>query len=94
VPCQKVRSALSHPVARGGLDRRLDDARVVREAEVIVAAEREEFPAVDRDARALRALPRKAYASKTGTADLGEALCESLQDHGRWAARAALSRGT
>ena len=82
VPAQEMRGAFPDPVTRRGLDRRLHDSRMVREPEVVVAAEREDFLPVHDDSRPLRALADKAAATQTAPLELGKLLGEAVKDQG------------
>jgi hypothetical protein len=93
VPAQQVRAALPHAVARGRLDRRLHDSRVIREPQIVVAAKREEFTAFDDNARPLRALARETAPQESLSPDIGEPVGKALEDHGS-GARGPVSSGT
>src|SRR3989440_11761262 len=80
VPAQEMRGAFPDSVTRRGLDRRLHDSRMVREPEVVVAAEREDFLPVHDDSRPLRALANKAAATQTAPLELGKLLGEAVKD--------------
>ena len=82
VPAQQVRRPLPHSVARGRLYGRLHDARVICEPQVVVAAEREEFPAIDDDARSLCTLACETTPQESLSLDIGEPVGKSLEDHG------------
>lgn len=73
-------------MAQSRVDRRPDDARVVREPQVVVAAEGEVFPPLDDDARSLGAFACEALPREARTPDVGEPLCDKLKDHRGWAA--------
>ncbi len=79
VPAQEVRGTLPDSVTQSGVDRRLDDSRMVGEPQVVVAAERQVFAPVHHDARSLRA---DAAAHKAAALDFGELVGESLKDQG------------
>jgi hypothetical protein len=59
-------------VALGRLDRGLHDARMVRETQVIVAAERHHFAPFDHDMRALGAFKYAAVAPQAACIEHGE----------------------
>ena len=74
-----MRSAGTYPVARGAFARGRNQARIASEPQVIVAAECHEFPAIDDNARALRAFkhaPITREAARVQCGQLSAEVCE------------------
>jgi hypothetical protein len=73
VAADQRRGAGSDAVALGPAARRLDERRMVRKTEVVVAAEREVAVAIDQEVRPVRALDRAATPRQPGACQLVEA---------------------
>src|SRR5262249_32042977 len=82
VSAQQVRSTLPDPWAPASVDGRFHYVRVIREPQIVVAAKRQVFPPIDDDARSLCAFTRKTAPREPPSPDLGEPVCEKLEDHG------------
>jgi hypothetical protein len=73
-----MRGALADPVAEDRVDRRLHDARMVREAEIVVAAEGEILAPAHADARPLRAFADQTMPHEVRAAQCGETVGNAL----------------
>ena len=82
VAADEVRGAGAHAPARRAVARGRDDVRVIGEAEIIVARERQELAAVDDDVRALRRRER-APGSLPSVGVLRREVAEEPRDQGR-----------
>ena len=89
----EMRCARADAPARRRVARRRDQRRMVREAEVIVARERDDLAPVDDDARTLRRVDDAAAAREARGGAGGEIALERIDERRRSRARRSARRG-